>query len=652
MRTLKKQIHTFFVNHWLLCVLFSMILIASGLKLHGSSIAYFCEMEEIGCQSPQKDLLLFQPRSIRSDDWLVGNTILLSQRSVQNADPSDLTGLKHYRALFTDAPTYQWFQVFRPQTTSFLLLPNDFAFAFRWWYRLLMIVVSGYVFARVFFRTDQVKSMTIGLCLLFTPFILWWNLGEVIYYPLFLLSLFKWYLDRMQVKSFSSKVAIFTFLCATFLTTSFLLLLYPPFQLPLIYVLLFLFLGLLIASQVRGKKLVATLLLWVAVAVASLGIVGGFASNYREAFLLLTQSSYPGKRVAAGGGYPLWRYMTGPYNSQLLNDHKPMSPYNQSEAAGFLLPFLFVIPLILWQQLQAFRHKTKINLPLLLVIISIGFTVTWMLVGFTPLLAKWSLMNFVPPDRAMIGLGLASFIGTFIFLFSKEKHTDLFSQLLRVFAVILAFSCTLWTGLYVQVHSPAFIQNSGKILIFTTLFTILVGLLAWKKVTLFLFALLTYSLVMTLAIHPLYRGLGPVTDSAFINEAQRLDPTASKRWVVYDSFTLSSLLNANGFHTWTGTYLHPQPSVWLRLDTSEKYKEVWNRYAHVHFTDKPENPDNFVLTNLDSFVVNQNPCTLDNFPLVTDFVVMNETQARNYICLDKLSNTDPGSVSIYSVNTE
>lgn len=119
----------FMTSVWLFPLAILVIIITlSALRISGSSIGYYHHIL-YGNQSKDSSLLYGQPRSIRSDEFLIGTQEIVGQS--KSGFPKVDPYMDHNVILQTEVPSKDWSAVFRPQNWSFFILPIENAFAFK-----------------------------------------------------------------------------------------------------------------------------------------------------------------------------------------------------------------------------------------------------------------------------------------------------------------------------------------------------------------------------------------------------------------------------------------------------------------------------------------------------------------------------------------
>lgn len=612
----------FIAKHWILCaVIFIFFIFFSALKVNNSSVGMFCEYEPIGCPE-ETTVFNTQSRPIRSDEWLVSTPLLLAQNIDNDKAHTNLIGLETAIPFLHESVYWNWSALFKPFVLPTLFFDVEPTITFiRFGPIIALAAVAFLLFKQLGISTFN--SAALAAALLFTSFIQWWSAFLVITYPLLLLLISFWWLSKK--KSNIVLKALLLILCV-FVMSFNLHILYPPYQIPLFLLCLFICIGALLEKKYfkEKKRLIATVLIVLTAVIISGLLFMQYLATFSQELHAVQNTSYPGQRISTGGSFPLFRVFSGFYDIQLLDDAKPMGVINQSEAAGFFTIFLFLLPVIGVNEYIT-RKKYKKNDWLILSLVAyILFIAGWMLLGYPSWLAKYTLLERVPVARANIGLGIAGFLLTILYVFRYKVYIP--NAWWKYCLGFAGFITILLTGLYLRTTFPLYIQSLPKIILISSIsaFLILSAICQWKKT--FATTLLLWSIVTAGTVHPIRRGLDPITDSQFIQQVIDINQNSPAKWAVYNSRFLSPLLYANGIQSATGVYVYPQKDWWMLFDKDAANRDIWNRYAHMYFVEPDDAHDEsirFKLLATDFFVISISPCnalfdTLDIIYLVSN----------------------------------
>jgi len=626
-------------------ILVGIVFFLTFLKIHQSSMgAYY----SLFSNTKDSSHLLFRPRNIRSDEWLVGTPQIISQ--VLNNHFNTVTtfiGTKETIPAMIGFPYYHWRAFFHPTYLPYFFLPLENAFALSWWIGPLFMLIGAYLLIKRFTK-DPFTAVFCSLIFFFVPFNQWWTNGLTPFLGYGSLA-FYCLVQALEEKNrrmilLHSILSVYFFLCFVFI-------LYPPFQVSVgLFFLSFgvgyLFKNRIFSDKDKTKKFIFSCAL---IAVSTLIAVTSYYLEFKDIISIVQNTAYPGKRFITGGGYSISHLLNGFYNVQLLDDVKGAAGWNnQSEASNFFLFYLFAAPVYLYVLYQQIKRK-NIDWIFTLIFFYLMVATAWLFIPFPTLLAKITLLYIVPPNRMLIGIGIADLILTVYFLTNiKIKHKKIY-KILTILCSLGAFVVNLYLGFSLNKNYPLFIQSKGKIIMISLIAGGLTYLLLKQKRKLFMILLLLFSVYSTYRVNPISRGLDPILNTQLSRSIQSIESTNKNksRWVVYDSNIWGQYIIANGARSISGVYHYPQFDLWKTLDPKYLYKNIWNRYAHVYFVNRPQEKNDFILLYEDSFIVNKHPCNVIFRNLNVKYYVM--TKESQYACLRKIGQykTNDGYVYIF-----
>jgi hypothetical protein len=600
---------------WLFPVICTIILILlSTFKISGSSIGVYNDILN-GPGHKDSNLLFNNPRAIRSDEWVWNSQMIMAQASSHYSRINPNLGHGMDMSLIIDAPYKDWSAVFRPHNLVFFILPFQYAFAFKWWVMAYLLVISCYFFVLFLLPKKRLIATCISLALLFSPFIQWWyqyiTLAPI-YYSLFLLLAF------MQLLKARSRLAqVILGLIIAYLGVCFILVLYPPFQIPCGLAALAFATGYLI-NQVRlrpSREILAKICLCFGGLILACLISLLFVHTRSAAVHSIQNTAYPGRRVISSGGYNFNHLFSGHLDFQ-LQFTKKASFYqlpkngitNQSEDSNFLLllPFLFLPSLYLLYR----NYKSRKNLDWALILVNASFLVAvlWLFVPHLNLLSNLLLLSKVPQNRLIIGVGLLSFLQLVLFIknYSDYKIYLLSKKVAAAYAFLI-FIAELFLALHAKNSFPGYI-GIYRCLAFSLPIPVIIYLLLTRHFRLAIAGLTAFTVLMTIGVNPLYRGTDIITNSRVSNEIKKISTKESGNWGVEDAY-LENFAFLSGAHSLSGIYSYPQLDIWRQIKGADP--DIYNRYAHTNFTfyrDGGKSPTKLELTGGDHFGVDTEPC--------------------------------------------
>ena len=592
------------------------LVVLTVFKINGSSIGVY--HSAFYGDTKDNDLLLNKPRPIRSDEWLVNSQMIIAQRYNNFERVNKNIGNGEDVSLLIDVPYKDWSTIFRPHNLGFFVLPFDNAFAFRWWAMAYLLVVSCYFFIIQLLPKKKLLAALLASGLLFSPFIQWWYLyGTIgsIYYSLFGGVAF---IKILKQKSLI-KGLLWGLLLAYF-AVCFVLLLYPPFQIPCALVLL----AFVVGYFIEWKKGVKPRLIWqkIGVIFGAVLITGvlvlSFLASRHEIINTIQNTAYPGRRSINSGGFDLGHLLSSHLSPQFQYTSRAnyyriadKGIYNQSETANFILliPFLLLPGIFLLG--YRYRKTKEIDWPLLFTSALFILFLTRLYVPYFDRFYKLLLLDKVPQKRLLIGVGLLGVIHLILIVRNLDKKKKFkFNGAVLVIYTVLVLIVEIALSYYARRRFPGFI-GTEKVWLFSLPLPIITYLILSKRFVLAALGLLLFSGYSSAVVNPMYRGTGVITQSPLSREIRRLSNNNDYIWVTEDIYT-ENFAVINGAPSLSSVYTYPQLELWKPIDNGSQ-QDIYNRYAHVFFQ-LDRNPNLIVATELDlvggdNFHVISEPCS-------------------------------------------
>ena len=229
-------------------------------------------------------------------------------------------------------------------------------------------------------------------------------------------------------------------------------------------------------------------------------------------------------------------------------------------------------------------------------------------IGWGPLITKVTLLDRVPPGRAILGLGIASTILLVLIgkIVADAAIPPRWRRPATASTVAVGGAGILWLG--AQWRRDGLPIDRSTIAIVLFVFLVPSAVLFWKPF-LALVALAVIGIAVSVPANPLTHGLGPLVSSDLVREVKTLnEANPGGGWLASDSY-VSSILTAAGTDSLSAVNLYPNVDAWRILDPVGESEFVWNRYAYVYwvFDDMVREPI-FTLLQPDVFQVQIAPC--------------------------------------------
>lgn len=601
----------FLKSVWLFPVaLFCIVIILTGLKISGTSVGVY-HKALYGESQKDPDLLANEPRTIRSDEWLFITQMTVAQENANFPHINQNIGNGRDMSIIIDVPYKEWSAVFKPQNLVFFILPLEYAFAFKWWLLLFLLIVSCYFFVLRIFTHNRLFASIFATAIGLSPFIFWWYQTVTVaplFYGFFILILGMRIINGEKMPFLRNKRTRWSHgiyaLGMAYLLSSFALLLYPPFQIPIVIVVTLFLLGYTLQQRFTFHALTTKVALkrigvFFVAGIITGGIVGVFLVTRSEAVSSVQNTVYPGARTVESGGLPPVNILSSFLQTQLQREERAKHySANQSEASNFILvlPFLF-LPGLLLIYYEYRKRKTIDWLFIAIHVCALIFLARIFIPGLT-LPSKLLLLDSIPHKRLFIGLG---FIGIIQMLYLLKKlvivrYTTTLKIVLAAYSVVCLI-VLLYIGYYVKHTYPLFISNWILIGSLAIIFAgIIAGVLFQKKI-IAASLLLILSLASVYHIQPLYRGLGFLDDNKVDASIKSLSHHQDT-WVVANDIYYENFGLINDRDSISGIQFYPDLRFWKQINAPNS-ATIYNRYAHIIFNSDPSITQKVRLTQPD-----------------------------------------------------
>ena len=614
---------------FLICVIF---------EIHGSSIA---QLSLFNVDSHNS--LLGISRVIRSDEFNVNTVMAFSQyhngfsyfSSILRATPTDMF-------LLYGQPVWNLVGLFRPFHWGYLFLTPGKGLSFFWVGRLLALVLISFEMGMFLTKKNKTLSLAYASLLTFSPLVQWWfsvnGLVEMLIFGQLAILLINYYMNTISYKK--------RLLCTLGLIISigaFLLAVYPAWEVPLAYIFLTLSIAVFLLNKKSFKYSKKDLILGLLfITILGLSMFYIFLKSHQTIISLLN-TSYPGLRNYVGGGNFLYAF---DYISSLFYSIIPQSFNVQVNNFSFVISF-FPLSIILYIIVTFVQKQRDIILNSLMVIyVFLGsyYLFSWpAIIGKVTLLGKSTdfrllvILSFLDLLILIRSMGLLKHINFNIFkskIFSKfnglnsyldsgsnQKKDDVslnysFSGWNILFknklSLVLGF---LMVGiiLFISIWGSNFHYNMFMIVILMIIFGfsfffILNSGENKKAQTGFLVCILIISFTGGALVNPIESGVDVYFNQAPIQEVSHIvqnDPNAT--WIVEGHGIYIDELIPVGAHTLNSVNTYPNLKAWSSLDSNNKNRSVYNRYAHVPtFLTKDNTSFNLIQADVFSLSLNVN----------------------------------------------
>lgn len=502
-------------------------------------------------------------RQIRADEWAVNLPWQMSQ-VFNSFKPRNY--MAHEQGLNTVIAQYQaaWNieNIGRPINWGFLLFGASTGLSWYWVCKIMLLFISSIEF--IYLLTDNKKlALLWGFCITYAPGVQWWSsnyIPELITSVQFVTCAFYYLINSSSILK---KIA-FSYVIMTF-SIGFILIIYPPWQIPLGYLLVSFCTAILLIYRKNISKVDILMIAGIFLIIAY--IIYHFYQFSFDDIKMVLGTVYPGKRIALSGSGSFIDEMS--YFANLFTPYKSIGYSNQSELSGFwslfpLFPFL------------GYFLKNK-NIYFKIILYLNTFFVIFSLFDLTliDIINRYDLMFMVPATRLKVMIGLLNMYLLAMFIQAYQGENRIFLLILNIaiwifVAIAMCFYKTYNPYLpYMLIIVSAFIMLS-----FSTLPLL-------QKNQIFVIGFLLITIATGVIVNPVVIGINDLYGSELSKTVRNIainDKDAVWATVLQQRF--ANYLLAQGVTVFNTTKFYPEWNLLNKLDPDHKYANVYNRYGH------------------------------------------------------------------------
>ncbi len=634
---------------WFLGICIGLFVVLTLAKINYSSVGMWNQIIPDGSDL-KKGVLMGTPRQIRMDDYAGVTPGYISQ--VLNGFPLENPAIGGERMPIMGWPTVHSSMLFRPYLWGFVLLPLDMGFAWYWNFKVFALLVAGLLFFMLITRNSFWLSVLGASWLLLSSSTQWWmsvGVPEIITIAcaLFVAAIY-WLFSRRTVPIIIGAFGLGYFLFF------FVLMFYPPFEVPLAYAILFAGIGYIINER-RNDDLRANLLVKGGAILGSLAMIGFagylFYEDAQSTLNIITNTAYPGKRSELGGTGFIANLFSEYYNWLITDKAMPASWLNVCEQSQSLV----FAPVIAMSMVYTYIKTRRVDFIQAGLLVFIVLAFIWINFGFPEWLGKLTLMSMSPPRRTQVPFGIANVMLAVAYVGSMRNQTIRGGAIPTLLMGAAVLALMIYAAVLNVNDSDGFFKTYQLVL--PTLFFVVLNAVLLPQVNApvrnWVFGLgIFVFLLNNLTVNPVSVGLSPLTDNALykeIKKAQETDPKA--RWLVNGSQYIGYMAQATGVNVLGGVKQTPDFKTMRVLDPTSQRDTVYNRYAHTTFYSYINGRDTVIMNNqfYDGYNVGLDPCSPKLKQLNVRFVIFDhQPQAPEIRCMKQVSSL--GSISIYRIN--
>lgn len=607
--------HRYLLSAILLCVLVLFEISGSSIALWGPRLG----------EDSFNGTLFGRPWPYRSDEWSVFTPFAFSQSYTGNNAISEvIRGCPTDVTMVYAQPSWSVATLFRPFLWGFLAFGASRGLSFFWCARAIVLVLTTYECMILVTNRRRRIAAYAAILIGFAPIIEWWfavnGTAELFIFGQGLVLSLHHMLRARRFRSQFGWSALLSWLLGCYA-----LIIYPSWQIPLVYV--FGFMGVAVlylwAKEVGpGKRMPVirdvALPLIVCLEVAAI-LLGISLANSWEAIQTVMHTSYPGSRFFTGGG--LFPLLVNPLVSMLAPFWPEAYAPNVCEASAFASLFPLGIILAVCTLIYSLR-KGHADTWIICLLVPYAILFSYGAFGFPSALAKFTLLGNVQTGRLTLALGYLDVVLlarslAYVQDASRHSYTHTKSPLmLRVISIGIVAAIVAGTIAFATIQVPDLMRQSrwAFLLLATTTAVLVAPVIAVFAKSrryearetpslsgAFLLASAAVVLVSGMCVNPLQRGADALLQSDTLKAVEQIvqeDPDAI--WIT-DSSDYGQATITVGARTITSVNVYPNLERWRAIDTDGAYLNTYNRYVHIQIA--PDTTTTFVNPYADSLKI-------------------------------------------------
>jgi hypothetical protein len=571
----------------------------SSLRLHGLSTAMWDWF--IAGEAPSTGVIVGKPKGIRSDDYCITVPNVFAQVYSKEAFSTHNRSIGGEQTALYWYPANHFIELARFLYWGFHFLPIDLAYSVYWNLKGFILFAGAYLLLMLLTGRSLLSGAG-ALWLLYSSPTQWWFMAylpeTIAFGSLTMVAGIYLILTRVQ------RLLVFASIIFVFAALNFALILYPPFGIPTMWVMLFAGAGFVWEKRKILLGPDPLKIRWLALTICFaliIGVLCAFFADTRETFKLIASTVYPGHRSVTGRSADAIPSMISALVESVYSaGHFPRFFLNICEASNYYLGGLMIVPLMFFRR-ERVRGASAVDLTIM---VCLGGLLIYFISGVPEIVAKATLMSASHTSRVKCVIGVASilllmrYFARFTEYDRSEKPISLVVLALVIAGAVVALILSFL--FYARFEVTATVALILVIVNFALVFFAATGRSA--SFFLLLFALL---LPTNMLINPVSRGFDAITDKALyraISEIHREDPDG--KWAVFSPHPLVNVVKFCGVDMINGVKNAPVFEYNEIFDPQHRYIDIWNRYAYVVFNDDQAATISYKLKNADLYEMN------------------------------------------------
>jgi hypothetical protein len=561
----------------------------TALGISGSSTGVYWSMFGTGADP---SLLFGGPRGIRSDEWLVQSSWVISQAQqgfplINQTFPGGMDS-----TVQNDLPSWDWSTLFRPHVWGYLIFPLDQGMAVRWWLPALALITSTYVFVVSVLPKRPLTAAMLAVGLFYSPIFQWWFLPTTLWPVALAFTAMTTLIWAFKTKRIW--VNIVWAALTGYLAVATAMSIYVPYMIPALYVIIFFAIGVVVSEKASDRltfpQIAKRFVPLVLAAVGALVVMGAWIVTRLDTITAVTSTVYPGQRLELTGTLnepnELAAFFSGPFQRVLQGGIPGIFAPNQSESAAPLLLVVFLLVVFAWAAFSRSRVRIAgIDWMLVSVIACTLFFVAFLIIPNWDSVAHLIAVDRTVAARARLAFAILGVVGATLLIRRIEQTELKVWWPIALLSAAAAVTASLAVANYTRTVAPPILASGNAWIVVTVLLALTILFLCRGQAFLGSGALLVASLLIGFQVNPFYQGVFDLRDTQMGQEVVAIgetDPDAE--WVGVGGFVPTAMLVESGVRAYNGMQTSPADEMWEEIDPDDEYEFESNRLANVNWT--------------------------------------------------------------------
>lgn len=591
------------------------------MNINGSSMTewnYFFGRDE------SEGVLFGNSQVIRGDEYMVSTMFTFSQYKNNFGFTTNLLGGADSTSLFliSGRPVKDISMLFNLFVVCFLFLNPERGLAFFWWSRIIALFLATLEFTMLITNNNKKLSFIGTILIAFSPVVHWWYATNYLIEMIVFAEVAIVLINKFFKEENSNKRILYSTII-TLCIGNYIFCIYPAWIMAITYMFLPILIWVFYENRKNikfSKKEIFILILEILLLIT---MSARILIKSKDVIVGFINTIYPAQRLESGGGFLL---------SLLSNSTSIFFPYvklvlNSCFAATFM-DFWPITLIIVVAAIKKFKVKDFLLYGMCIVSV---FLEIYCIFGIPMWLSKITLLTYSTAERVYEIVGLVNIFILIRLLYLLKENC--FTKRVNILITIVVTLITTFAMIaqYNLLKRDAFIiYVIVYVLLISPIYFLILQAKDKKYEPYLIIMICLVSIIATATINPIIKG-APILESELGKKVEIINKQDEGLWVAEGMS--GQFLIPFGARTLNTVHIYPNLEIWKKLDTENKFEEIYNRYARVYIEIIKDKNVNFRLLDVDTIGVYVG---IDNLSSVgVKYICTNRNYDDNSVDTDK-----------------